>query len=198
VDEVAGVQRQRLHGVRRGRRRGVPRRQLRLQGRPRGLPHGPRRQDARRDPEKELLRDVQAMGGLPVLRIRVRRRRGDEDGVVRGAQGSGRRSCRDDAWAWQRREYEVRDRRRVLAQAGLQNPQRRRRCDRGGGRAEADAGWGGSWRRRPDADGGAGDGPSPCAGPGRRLRPHEPLLVMADGDDFITAKHVLSSAVQLD
>jgi hypothetical protein len=59
VDEVAGVQRQRLHGVRRGRRRGVPRRQLRLQGRARGLPHGPRRQDARRDPEEELLRDVQ-------------------------------------------------------------------------------------------------------------------------------------------
>jgi len=185
VDEVAGVQRQRLHGVRRGRRRGVPRRQLRLQGRPRGLPDGPRRQDARRDPETELLRDAQEMGGLPVLRIRVRRRRGDEDAVVRGAQGSGRRSFRDDAW---QREDDVRNRRRVLAQAGLQNHWRHRRCGRGGGRAEADAGRGGSWGRRPDADGGAGDGPSPRPGVGRRLWPHEPLLVMADGHDFITAK----------
>jgi hypothetical protein len=34
----------------------------------------------------------------------------------------------------------------------------------------------------------APDGPSPRAGLGRRLWPHEPLLVMADVDDFITAK----------
>jgi len=66
----------------------------------------------------------------------------------------------------------------VRAQIGLQDPQRRRRRDHGGRRAEADVGRGCAGRGRAGADGGIGDGSSARFGLGGRVWPYEPPLVM--------------------